>query len=269
MKRLFVNVLKIVASACVLFALVVAVLFAQRIYTIFKPPVNHVLFWLNDDDVYSKLKARISSGVDVNQINDRGRALIHLAAQYGTPESLLLLIDAGANVSTRNNFGQTALHLAVGGGSAENIRVLLQKGADVNASDKFQISPLHKAVSLGASGFTKGESVALLLSSGANINARNEQGDTSLHWAITSYYLEYTLMPLLKAGGNPDSINYKGETPLHVASRLGIERAVELLLQHGADVTIRDKGGSTALDNALKLPEPFTASIMEKLGSIK
>ena len=235
MKSLVLNVLKVVASACLLLALVVAVLFAQRIYTIFNPPVNHVLFWLNDDDVHSKLKARITSSVDVNQVNDHGRALIHLAAVYGTPESLLFLIDAGAYISTRNNFGQTALHLAVDGGSAENIRALLRNGADVNASDKFQISPLHKAVSLGASGSTKGDNVALLLSAGAEVNAKNEQG----------------------------------ETPLHLASRLGIERAVELLLEYGADITIRDKSGNTAIDNALNLLEPFTASIMEKLRSIK
>ena len=269
MKSLVLNALKVIASACLLLALVVALLFAQRIYTIFNPPVNHVLFWLNDDDVHSKLKARISSGVDVNQVNDHGRALIHLAVVYGTPESLLLLIDAGAYISTRNNFGQTALHLAVDGGSAENIRVLLRNGADVNASDKFQISPLHKAVSLGASGPTKGDNVALLLSAGADVNARNEQGETPVHWAVTSYYLEYCLVPLLKAGGNPDSINNQGETPLHLASRMGVERAVELLLEYGADVTIRDKNGNTAIDNALNLPEPFTASIMGKLRSIK
>ncbi len=268
MKRFFSNALKVVASACLLLALLVAILFAQRIYTIYKPPINHVLFWLNDDEVHSKLQARISSGVDVNQVNSHGRALIHLAAVYGTPESLLVLLDAGAYISTPNNFGQTALHLAADGGSAENIRVLLRNGADVNARDKFQISPLHKAVSLGASGFSKGGNVALLLSSGADVNARNDKGETPVHWAVTSYYLEYSLLPLLKAGGNPDSINNQGETPLHLASRLGIKHAAELLLEYGADVTIRDKNGNTAFDNILKLPEPFPVGIVEKLSSI-
>ena len=269
MKRLFFNLLKIAASIGVLLVLVIVVTFSYRIYNIINPPINRVLFWVKNHDVQSKLKARISNGLDVNQVNDYGRTLIHLAAQYGPPESLQLLIDAGADVKARNNLGQSALHFAVNGGSAESIRILLQNGAAVNVSDNFQVSPLHRAVSLGSSGFTNGESVTLLLSSGADVNARTQQDETPVHWAATSYYVEYTLVPLLNAGGNPNSINDQGESPLHAASKTGSELAVTLLLEHGADASIRDKEGNTALDKALKLPEPFTANIMERLGSSK
>lgn len=269
MNKLVVKFLKITAGVSVLLVLVVVIVFGQRIYTIFNPPLNHVLFWVSDHDVQSKLKARISSGGDVNQVNAHGRTLIHLAAQYGTPENLLLLLDAGADVLTRNNLGQSALHFAVDGGSAENITILLRNGAEVNVSDNFQISPLHRAVSLGASRITKGDSVTLLLSSGADINARTEQGETPVHWAATSYYIEYNLVPLLDAGGNPNGINHQGESPLHAASKAGSELAVKLLLEYGADASIRDKKGNTALDHVLKLPQPFTANTIEKLSSIK
>ncbi len=269
MKRIVSNLLKVAASFCILLVLVIVVVFGHRIHYIFNPPTNHVLFWVNKHDSQSKLKARIENGLDVNQVNDHGRTLIHLAAQYGTPETLLLLLDAGANVSTRNNLGQSALHFAVNGGSAENIRLLLQNGAAVNESDNFQVSPLHRAVSLGSSGFTKGKSVTLLISSGADISARTEHAETPVHWAATSYYLEYNLVPLLNAGGNPNSINNQGESPLHAASKARNELAVKLLLEYGADASIRDKNGNTALDIVLKLPEPFSDNIMEKLSQTK
>lgn len=261
------KLLKLMLLLGVLLILTVVVKFGQRIYQVLNPPVNHILFWVGDDDVHSKLNARLSKGADVHQKNIYGRSLIHLAAQYGTPESLMLLINENADVSARNNLGQSALHFAVDGGSTKNIKILLQNGADVNAMDNFQISPLHRAVSLGASGFTNGESVTLLLSAGANVHARTQQEETPLHWASTSYYVTQNLLPLLKAGASPNVINKRDESPLHLASKSGSEVAVKILLDHRAEASIRDMNGKTALDYALTLPKPFSANIMEKLNS--
>jgi len=268
MRKRVLTVLKVIVCVGVLLVFVVIAVFGQRVYRVFNPPVNHVLFWVGGDDVQSKLTALISDDEDINQTNSQGRALIHLAAQYGTSENLRLLIEAGANVRARTNLGQNVLHFAVDGGTVENIQLLLKNGAEVNESDNFQTYPLHRAVSLGASHFTNGESVSLLLSAGANINVRTLMGDTPVHWAATSYYPENNLLPLLKAGVNPNDINNNGESPLHVASKTGSRVAVELLLGYGADVSMSDKNGFTALDYALKLSEPFPVSTMEKLSAI-
>lgn len=55
---------------------------------------------------------------------------------------------------------------------------------------------------------------------------------------------------LLKKGAQIDSQNYHGYTALHTAAEKGNKAGVLLLLTHGADKTIKDKEGKTALDLA-------------------
>jgi ankyrin repeat protein len=57
---------------------------------------------------------------------------------------------------------------------------------------------------------------------------------------------------LIKEGANVNEKGYDGWTSLHAASQNGHAAVVQTLLQHGADVAARNKGGETALDCAEK-----------------
>ena len=48
--------------------------------------------------------------------------------------------------------------------------------------------------------------------------------------------------------GNPNVQSSEGLTPLHIAAIWGRREALNLLLEHGADATIPDGDGKTALD---------------------
>lgn len=109
--------------------------------------------------------------------------------------------------------GFTALHLAAFFARTECVRGLLAAGADVAAvaRNPMSVMPLHSAVAAHAL-----DSVRLLLAAGAPVDAAQHQG-----WTV-----------LMSAGQHGD-----------------LELA-ELLLERGADPTLRAEDGRTAIDLA-------------------
>jgi len=63
-----------------------------------------------------------------------------MAAAFGTPEAVSLLVDAGANVNAQSDSGLTALHVAWR--DEATVRLLLSRGANVNAKNASGSTPL-------------------------------------------------------------------------------------------------------------------------------
>lgn len=70
-------------------------------------------------------------------------------------------------------------------------------------------------------------------------------GSTSLIWANKSYEVSKLLIESGASVHKPDS---KGNTPIMHASSSGCTDVVELLISHGADVSIKNKNGKNAID---------------------
>ena len=261
-----VPVLKVLGVLLLCALLLFTAFFAKKLYLLFNPPLHSARFWIGDTEY--DLPSRIERGEDLNKPGLYGVTPLQVAARWGEPSSIELLIENGANVFELDKFGKSLLFHAVDGGPIENIKIFLNKGVDVNKVDKFGTSPLHKAVSLGTSYNTGGASVTLLISAGAKLDSQlNDSGDTPLHWAATSYYPSQTLKPLLEAGADPDMLNYQGESALHVAVRTGEEQASRLLLSFGADTSLQDKYNKTPLDYALSQKKEGVVweSVLEQL----
>ena len=58
------------------------------------------------------------------------------------------------------------------------------------------------------------------------------------------------VVAVLSAGVDPDAANSEGSTALHIAAREGLAEMAELLLNYGADCTLRDKHGRCSVDVA-------------------
>ena len=70
-------------------------------------------------------------------------------------------------------------------------------------------------------------------------------GDTPLFWAAILNNIELAKY-LLKNGANVNFVQAKYKaTPLHAAARRGLSDMCALLLDNGADVTLREKNGKT------------------------
>ncbi len=105
---------------------------------------------------------------------------LHLAALFGHPRTLRLLLKRGADPSTlsRNPAHGTPLHAACGAGHAEAVAVLLEGGADPNLPAG-GTPPLLLAAGRGHLACAEA-----LLKAGARVNERGPGGRTALGLAL-------------------------------------------------------------------------------------
>ncbi len=106
-----------------------------------------------------------------------GTTPLHIAAGFGTPESIKALINAGAdpNVQSRS---RPHLHHAARMGKPENVIALLKVGADPNALGRGGWTAL-----LSAAFGPVPEIISLLLAAGTDASITSESGETAFDFA--------------------------------------------------------------------------------------
>jgi len=147
-----------------------------------------------------------------------------------------------ADLEDRRDHNRTPLIEATKHNRIEVARVLLEAGADPDAKDEIDDSAFLYA---GAEGFT--EILAMTIEHGANPKSLNRFRGTALIPASEHAHVEAVRL-LIEAGVPVNHVNDLGWTALHEAIVLGNGDAdhvkvVKMLLEAGADVTIRDKNG--------------------------
>ena len=159
--------------------------------------------------------ALLRRGFDPNTLDPKGQPGLILALQNGSDKAFIaLMASTQTKAELRNSKDESPLMLAAIKGNLEAVKLLIARDADVN---KPGWTPLHYAASAGSPRHT--EIIALLLEHHAFIDATSPNGTT----------------------------------PLMMAAHYGSEQAVQLLLNEGADPTMRNQLGLTAADFALRV----------------
>ena len=127
-----------------------------------------------------RLTALLGDEADVDAASADGFAPLHLAAFFGKPEAVTLLLHRGAEVDARGTGWMTGtpLHSAVSNRHVDLVEILLAAGADPNARQSGGWTPLHGAAHNGDVA-----SVALLLTAGGDPAAVNDDGASVLSLA--------------------------------------------------------------------------------------
>ena len=122
--------------------------------------------------------------IDVDQTNELGLSLLHVAIAHGRRQAASALIKHGADVNlSENRHGYTPLHVAAEYGDAELVELLLHSGADPNLADKHGGSPLWTAV-FQAQHSTDGITIVeKLVRAGAHPTRTNGTGSSPLDMA--------------------------------------------------------------------------------------
>ena len=155
------------------------------------------------------------------------------------PLGLILLISASTTSQA------AAIHDAAKSGDLDQVQRLVVKGVDVNEKAVRDETPLIIAALAG-----QGEIVNYLLQRGANINARNASGMTSLHAAAYAGHSDIVSLLVAKGADINDASNRFAVTPLHVASEEDNIGTVQTLLNLGADVTVVEINGYSAVSRS-------------------
>ncbi len=171
-------------------------------------------------------------------------------------------------ILSKDNEGKTPLHWAAAIGNPYLTQMLLIDHADPSAKDRCGFTPLHAAASSG------GDTVGVLLANQSllgyklDVNARDNDQATPLHAAAAGGHLRAVEL-LLNAGAEVDAKARGESTPLHWAASIGRNNrkgVVEALLAHGADVNAKADNGGTPLADALSKHHNDVAKLLRQHG---
>lgn len=174
----------------------------------------------------------------------------------GDTTAMQKVVENGFDINTLDNNGVSPLWHAVDANSAKAAKWLLKRGSkvDLHLRTGKEIDPtpfLHA----GAKGYT--EMIEILLPYQPDVSIRNGYGGSALIPACEKGHVSTVKILLEKSDVDVNLINNLHWTALMEAVVLGDggnvhQEIIKMLLEHGADITIPDKNGITALTHAEK-----------------
>lgn len=165
------------------------------------------------------IESLLQRGFDPNTQDAQGQSALLTAVSKASWKSVQVLINAPKiEVETRNARDESPLMLAVIQGQITLAKALIDKGADVN---KTGWTPLHYAVS--KPNVDMSEMIALLLDNHAYIDAESPNGSTPLMMAAM-YGTDLAVNTLLEAGADPSLKNEQGLTAVDFAKKAGNDK---------------------------------------------
>ena len=198
----------------------------------------------------AQVRRLIASGADVRYRTPSGYDALTVAASYrGTADIIRALLDAGAEAEPAESVKakHSALLFASMSGDIDSVSLLLSRGAKANPRPSPSgDSPISEAITFG-----RADVVHALIAAGAKTDLVERTGVNLLHWATITNRAE-VIPELAKAGVNINAIDEAGFTPLMYAATIdfGDTATLQALLAAGADKTIRNASGRTALQQA-------------------
>ena len=199
--------------------------------------------------------AKYFSRESMEQIDNRGSAAVHLAAEYGHTGMLRVMIEKGVDINLTQDApgetGITALHCACAQGYTDVAKLLIDAGADDTLKNLNGETPAHFAVMKKKFGeeLNSGQRAELLRTL-KHLDLPREDGRTPLLLLQDIWDTKELFDILLKSGADVNHADNQGMTALML--NIDKDSITKELCRAGADINMADNQGNTALHYALK-----------------
>lgn len=225
----------------------------------------------------------VGKGANVNKLDSEGYAPLHTAARNENAAVIDALVAGKADVNLKDRDGYTALQHAILRNSPAAIEALARHGADLEARTPTGVTPLALAILE-----SKYKAAIALVNAGADIETADGQAKlTPLMLIAGSEDRELTLgagvRPIEKAnpsdpgplevaramiakGAKVNDVSASGVTALLLAAAHNNTPIVGLLVQSGADQTLKTPRGETAADLARANGNASVVSLLNLLS---
>ena len=163
---------------------------------------------------------------------------LHHASREGRTSVADYLLTKGYQTNARERTLKTPLHYACLFGHAVLADLLLKRGGDLTAKDCSGRTCFHFACCSWSN-----ESISLILGLKPELVSLGDNiGRTGLHYAVwNSCDAQVDIIrTIIERGGNLNQTDDYGKTALHYAAEGGRQRAIPILIQKGADMSMRE-----------------------------
>ncbi len=181
---------------------------------------------------------------DLNLPSKDGSYPLVVAIEWGDLAIVRSLLDAGADSNLKLGDGISPFTLSIEYKRPDIAVMLIDRGADCVSGGSIGLTPLHLAASHGDV-----QLVQKLVSCGAQVDARDANGWTALHTAAANSADVDIARALVSAGANVNAVG-GGVTPIVLAIGGKRQELSRLLINSGADLTIRTSNGASVLQVA-------------------
>ena len=240
---------------------------------------NKKLFAAIENDDYVRAKQAVEKGAWINtrkhllhvpNLIPQNPTPLIIACKKGNEQIISLLLDSGANINKKDSYtGQTPLLAALHGTKANRFSIamfLLEKGADAFAVQN-TTSPLEETLvvldSDNAQTIKDGfELFQYLIEQQVDMDICKGKENVL---TFATHYGNYNVVEFL-IKENYFDVNSKdlaGNTALIVATKNNQTQIMKLLLELGADKSLKDADGKTAYDYAVEYDRKDHISLLE------
>ena len=208
----------------------------------------------------SSIEKLVQNGADPNTRNNRGDTPLHIAVSTGRIELVNFLLRMGASIHAHNTRNKTPFQLSLTI-SPRMVSALLA-GDRIHFSDDMGNGALHIALQERA----PTEIIRTIITGGVRINAVDNNGKTPLRLAVDFELWEAARL-IADAGADPFIPAVDNRTPAEISFSKGVE-CIRALFS-GRAINSRDSSDNTILHLAARYGNPETIAILLELGANK